>query len=112
MHLLSRAGLSAAPIAVALSLAMAVGASAQVATLSSPDESPSPAPDGAEVELEFADREEALLAFTQCLRDNGIDVDDPTAGERVGAGRLIRGGAAGGFDEFSEEFLQELPGGS
>ena len=104
MHLLSRAGLSAAPIAVALSLAMAVGASAQVATLSSPDESPSPAPDGAEVELEFADREEALLAFTQCLRDNGIDVDDPTAGERVGAGRLIRGGAAGGFDEFSEEF--------
>jgi len=104
MHPLSRAGLSAAPLAVALSLAMAVGASAQVATLTSPDESPSPAPEGAATELEFADREEALLAFTQCLSDNGIDVDDPTAGERVGAGRLIRGGGAGRFDEFSEEF--------
>ena len=104
MHLLSRAGLSAAPIAVALSLAMAVGASAQVATLSSPDESPSPAPEGAETELEFADREEAMLAFTQCMRDNGIDVDDPVAGERGGAGRLIRDSGAGGFDEFSEEF--------
>jgi hypothetical protein len=104
MNLIPRAGLQAAPIALALTLTLAVGASAQVATLSGPDETP--APDGeVGTELEFSDREEALLAFTQCLRDNGLDVDDPTAG--AGGGRRILGGGAGGnggLDPQSEEF--------
>ncbi len=107
MHAFPRSGLTATSLAVALALALSVGASAQVATLVSPDETPTP--DGSvatEPELEFADREEALLAFAQCMRDNGVDMDDPTVGEGGGAGRLIRGGAGGGrrFDEFGEEF--------
>ena len=104
MQFPSRAGLAATPVAVALTLVMAISASAQVATLASPDESPSPGIETVETELEFADREEAMLAFAECMRDSGIDMDDPVAGERGGPGRLIRGGAAGGFDEFSEEF--------
>jgi hypothetical protein len=83
---------------------MGLGASAQVATLSGPDETPEP-PDSDAGSLEFADREEAVLAFTQCLRDNGIDIDDPVAGVTGGRG-FLRGGPdqAGGVDPFSEEF--------
>jgi hypothetical protein len=105
MYLTPRRSLAAAPIALALTLSVAIGATAQVATLSSPDETP--APDAAAVtELEFADREEALLAFVQCLRDNGLDVDDPVAGEG-GGGRRILGdgpGGSGDLDPQSEEF--------
>jgi hypothetical protein len=104
MTLIPRAGLQAASIALALSLTLAVGASAQVATLSGPDETPAPQGD-ASTELEFSDREEALLAFTQCLRDHGLDVDDPVAG--AAGGRRILGGGPGGsgdLDPQSEEF--------
>ena len=48
-----------------------------------------------------------MLAYAQCLRDNGIDVDDPEAG---GAGmRAVLGGGPGSdgptIDRRSEEFL-------
>ena len=102
MNLSPRNAFGAAPIAAALTLAMTVGASAQVASLASPDETLEP--EAAVESLEFEDREEAMLAFAQCMRDNGIDMDDPTAGE---GGRFLRGGPGGEqrqIDEFGEEF--------
>ncbi len=87
----------------ALTLSLAAGAAAQVATLEDPGSSPGPAQ--AETVLEFTDREEALLVFAQCMRDNGVEMDDPSAS---GGGRLfLRGGPDGGdgLDRFSEEFL-------
>ena len=108
MNLNPRIGLAATPVALAMTLAISIGASAEVATLVAPGETPDPAASdvGAATELLFADREEAILAFAQCMRDNGVDIDDPVPGERGGAGRLIRGGAGGGggFDEFSQDF--------
>lgn len=53
------------------------GETPSVASLESgSDEAPLDA--GAEDSDPTADSEEAMLAFTQCLRDQGIDVDDPT----------------------------------
>jgi hypothetical protein len=103
MSLIPRSAVAAAPLALALSLAFAVGASAQVASLSGPDETPPPEA-AVGTELEFADFDEALLAFVQCLRDNGLEVDDPVAGE--GGRGFLRGGGGGaaGLDRQSEEF--------
>jgi len=89
--------------AAALSLSLAAGAAAQVATLGDPGSSPEP--EQAETVLEFADREEALLAFAQCMRGNGVEMDDPSAS---GGGRLFLRGGPGegdGLDRFSEEFI-------
>lgn len=103
MNLISRAGSTAAPLALALTLVVSAGAAAQVASLAGPEESAPP--DGAaETELQFADREEAILAFAQCMRDNGIDMDDPQAGFNGGAGRLLRPQGGPSLDEFGEEF--------
>lgn len=107
MNLLTRPALTATPIAVALSLTLAVGASAQVASLAGPDEEPTPAPEGEMIELEFEDREEAMLAYAQCMRDNDIDMDDPVAGAD-GRGRIFGGGPGSDgprIDRRSEEFL-------
>ncbi len=112
MQLPHRQGLIALPLASMLVLALATGAAAQVATLRTPDPDAEPSPAAVEAELDILDREDALLAYAQCMRDNGINMDDPTAGERGAPGRLIRGGApgaagrpgAGGFDEFGEDF--------
>lgn len=46
--------------------------------------------------------EEALLAFTQCLRDNGLDVDDPTV-DAEGNLRLSRPNNAGEQTQSSRE---------
>lgn len=105
MNRLPRPALVATPLALALTLAMTVGASAQVASLASPDESPEPG--SADLVLEFEDTNEAILAYAGCLRDNGIDVDDPQAG---GVGmRAIFGGGPGSdgptIDRRSEEFV-------
>ena len=83
MKLALRTARGAAPIAVALTLAVTVGASAQVASLTGPDETPDS--QTTETLLEFEDQNEAILAYAQCLRDNGIDVDDPQQG-RAGVG--------------------------
>ncbi len=107
MSHLSRTVLHAVPITVALTVAMTVGAYAQVASLVSPEETPVADADTTEAVLEFADRDEALLAFAQCMRDNGIDMDDPTFSEG-GGGRafgLGRGGGERPIDRFGEAFM-------
>jgi hypothetical protein len=106
VKLRSRPTLLTIPIALALTLALAAAASAQVATLVDPDESPPPENESAGTVPVFDDREEALLAFAQCMRDNGIDMDDPQVG---GLGqRGFFGGGPGGnggdIDPRSEEF--------
>ena len=105
MSLIPRSALGAAPIALALMLALSAGASAQVATLVSPDETPEP--DAVAELIEFEDQNDALLAYAQCLRDNGIDVDDPEPG--VPGARAVLGGGPGGddsgIDRRSEEFI-------
>ena len=105
MNLIPRPALSAVPMAAALTLVMAVGVSAQVASLASPDETPDP--ETTEVVLEFEDQNEAILAYAECLRDNGIDVDDPEAG--TAGARAIFGGGPGTdgptIDRRSEEFI-------
>lgn len=77
-------------------LLLATGGAAQVATLGDPEEGePTPAP----VAEELAGQE-AMLAFVACLRDNGIDIDDP----RFGLGGLSFGAApAGGELPFDPE---------
>ena len=103
MNHIHRSRVTAIPLTIAMSLSVALGASAQVATLSGPDETPVPA--DAAATIEFADREEAILAFTQCLRDNGMDVDDPLAGTGGGRGFLRGGpGESSDIDSVSEEF--------
>ena len=98
-----RSALAASPLALALTLTLSVGASAQVASLVSPDETPEP--EAVEAMLEFADREEAMLAYADCMRDNGIDMDDPVAGEGGGRGFLRPGGPGDGqSDQFDEDF--------
>lgn len=91
-------------IAVAL-LAGACGAGPAtdgVASLSDPGAAESPDPT-ASVELS---REEALLAFTACLRENGVDIDDPTV-DADGNVQLAppsgrQGGEEGPGDQFRE----------
>ncbi len=99
-----RTTLTSFPLALAFSLVVAAGASAQVATLAGPDATSSPAPSEDGVGVEFTDREEALLAYAQCMRDNGIEMDDPAVG---GGGRgFLRAGSGprGGFDELDKGF--------
>ncbi len=104
-HTSFRATLTALPLSLAISLVIATGTSAQVATLVDPAATPSPTPGQDEGGVEFVDREEALLAFAQCMRDNGIEMDDPAVG---GGGRgFLRAGSGprGGFDELNEDFV-------
>ena len=103
-HLFSRARMGALPLTIALSLALAAPVAAQVATLVDPGDEPSPSPEAIQNEVGFADRDEAILAYAQCMRDNGIDMDDPVAGEPGGRGFL--GGRAGGgeLDRLGDEF--------
>jgi len=105
MNLDPKTVLGATPLAVGLTFIMAVGAAAQVATLVDPEETA--APDEVEEVLAFEDGNEAILAYAQCLRDNGIDVDDPQAGS-AGARAIFGGGPGGqdgGVDRRSEEFI-------
>jgi len=68
---------------------------------------------GVGVEPEEVDTEEAVLAFAECLRDEGLDIEDPTFdGEgRFGfnLGGAFRGGpgdANGPNEEFQEAFAE------
>ena len=100
MNLMPRAASLAAPISLARVLAAGSVASAQVASLGAPEETA--APEAAAVVLEVADREEALLAFAQCLREAGIDMDDPS-GEGGGRRFFGGGGGPGAVDRLGEE---------
>ena len=67
-------------------------ADAQVASLSAEDDA-SGTGEAAETEI---DSEQAALDFTQCLRDNGLDVADPTFDEEGNLeGGLFGGGPSG-----------------
>jgi hypothetical protein len=104
MRFLRQTAAIAGTLALALSLTLATGASAQVASLHGPGETP--APEGeADAALAFEDREEALLAFAQCMRDHGVEMDDPVAAQSGGRGFF--GGGPGGrdLDQFGEGFL-------
>lgn len=99
------AALIATSLAVALTLALTVGAQAQVASLAGPDETP--APEEVAAAVAYEDRDEAMLAYAQCMRDNGIEVDDPVIGSD-GRGRIFGGGPGTdgpAFDFGSEDFL-------
>ena len=99
---LPRFGLGSLATAAVLSLALATGAAAQVATLDETGSEPGESPVAASETLEA---EEALLAFAQCMRDNGIDMDDPQFGldgGRFGFGAGDAGAPA--FDPGSPEF--------
>ncbi len=75
-----------------------------MATLVGPDEGAEPSPTAEEtVAPTFEDREEALLAYAQCMRDNGIDMDDPQAGTTRGRG-FFRAGSDTGLDLEGDEF--------
>jgi len=68
---------------------------------------------GVGAELEEVDTEEAVLAFADCLRDEGLDIEDPTfdGGGRFGfnLGGAVRGGpgdADGPNEEFQAAFAE------
>lgn len=87
-------------------------ADAGVASLEDPDAGQTlaaqedPTAGGDETEDVEQTREEALLAFTACLRENGVDIEDPTV-DAEGNVQLTRPGqqggqGTGGNDEFRE----------
>lgn len=68
----------------------------QVATLgedAAADEDETTGGDG-DGELTEAEREDAMLEFTECMREHGVDLPDPGSGGG-GAGEVIIGGPAG-----------------
>ena len=69
---------------------------------------------GPEASAEDVDPEEAMLALTQCLRDEGIDIDDPTvdADGNVLLGRpsFEEGGPPEGFREAMNACQSEIEG--
>jgi len=98
---LTRVGISSLAGAALLSLALIGSTAAQVATLSEPG------PDAQETAApasEDLDGEEAMLEWAQCMRDNGIDMDDPQFGADGGRFGFGPGGAAADFDPLSTEF--------
>ncbi len=101
MNPVQRSTVVAASLAISLAVALGGGASAQVATLAGPDQTPEPEAELAQNDLAFADREEALLAFASCMRENGIAMDDPDVS---GGGRGFFRDGQGAFDRQSDEF--------
>jgi hypothetical protein len=108
MHHASRRAVVGAVLTSLLILALAGASSAQVASLETPGPEASPVPDAGTVGAGNAtsdDFQEAMLAFTQCMRDHGIEMDDPQFMEGGGAIAVRIGGEDGPrFDPQSEEF--------
>ena len=50
------------------------------------------------------DPEEAMLAFTECMRENGVDVPDPEFSEDGEGGPRIQMGPGGDFDPNDPDF--------
>jgi hypothetical protein len=84
-------------IVIVLMLVATAVASAQVASLRTPDPEaePSPSP-AAEV-----DGQDAILGFSGCMREHGIDLPDPTFGMTA----FFASGAMDGIDMLSDGFL-------
>ena len=102
---LTRVGISSMAAAALLSLALIGSTAAQVATLSEP------APDAHETAApasEELDGEEAMLEWAQCMRDNGIDMDDPQFGADSGRFGFGPGGADADFDPLSTGFQSAM----
>ena len=102
----ARTAIASAATALLLSLIVSATAAAQVATLSDPASEPEPT--AAPVAEELAG-EEALLEFAACMREAGIDMDDPQFGS--GGGRFGFGPGADGeaaFDPQSSEFQDAM----
>jgi hypothetical protein len=104
MRLSRRTAFIAVPVALLLITSMSSVSYAQVASLAGPEETPEPQTVDASSDLVFADRGEALLVFAQCMRDNGIAMDDPQIGQGGGRGGFLRPGGTGALDQFGEEF--------
>lgn len=91
-------------VAAFATLAAACGGGAStegVASLSTSATSTAPLDDGVE-----QSREEALLAFAECMRDNGVDIEDPTVDADGNLRLTPPGGEPGriapGDDDFRE----------
>ena len=106
MRTIPRPALSAMPVAEALTLALTATATAQVASLVSPDETA--VPEEAVDSVLIEDREEAMLAYAQCMRDHGIEMDDPQFGADSGRFGFGPGGADADFDPLSTEFQSAM----
>jgi hypothetical protein len=64
---------------------------------------------GSGADLTDAEREDAMLEFTECMRDHGVDMPDPTsAGPGGGGGKIAIGGD--GPDQDGFEAAQEACG--
>lgn len=74
--------------------------SSGVATLSAAAD-----PTGGQDAGQEVDTEEAMLAFAQCMRDEGVDFADPVVGDDGGL-RFVPGGGEGGFDANTREAMQ------
>ena len=103
---IARVAIGSLATALLLSLSLFATTVAQVATLAEPDAEPEATPVAAAEDLEG---EEALLEFAACMRDSGIDMDDPQFG--VSGGRF--GFGPGGedvpaFDLQSSEFQNAM----
>ncbi len=98
---LGRTGLGSLAAASALSLALVTSAAAQVATLSDPADEPEAS--AVPVSLDI-DAEEAMLDWAQCMRDNGIEIDDPQFGAEGGRLGFGAGGGEPAFDLRSSDF--------
>ena len=84
-------------IAVLLTALFGAAASAQVATLGSPAPEASAAPS-----TPPADGQEALLAWAGCMRENGVEMDDPRFG--------VDGGLIGGLGKDGKGTEADAPG--
>jgi len=85
----------------------------QVATLGTGDENDDTTDDGdaasPDEELTDAEREDAMLEFTDCMRDHGVDMPDPQTAEG-GGGIAIKNDASGPGDMEAFEEAQEACG--
>ena len=75
--------------------------SSGVATLSAAAD-----PTGEQGAVQDVDTEEAMLAFAQCMRDEGVDFADPAVGDDGELRFAPGGGGEGGFDADAREVMQ------
>jgi hypothetical protein len=108
MSLTSRTGpglailtILAASLLAACSAVAGAGAAPSVASLESNDPA---APSAAASGEADTDPQEAMLAYTECMREHGVDMPDPQLNGEGGAIRI--GGPDSGVDPESEEFQE------
>jgi hypothetical protein len=101
---LSRLALLAAAVVVLVAGCGGSGGSQGIASLdAATGDSPSTTAAAEEV-----DSEQAMLDYAQCMRDNGVDMEDPTLDEN-GNFQMVRpsgGGEGGAFDPADREAMQ------